>query len=82
MDNKELSSNEIPMTESNVHLLQNRTFLFLWLSSTFSFLALSTYLFAEQWYIIRVLNQEAALGIVLMVTMIPRVVLMTRKSVV
>lgn len=58
-------------------ILLNRSFLFLWLSSTFSFLALSTYLFAEQWYIIRVLKQEAVLGIVLMVTMIPRILLMT-----
>lgn len=61
----------------NERLLLNRSFLFLWLSSTFSFLALSTYLFAEQWYIVRVLKQEAVLGIVLMVTMIPRIFLMT-----
>lgn len=76
MDHKEVlnqNSTAIP----NARLLQNRSFLFLWLSSIFSFLALSTYLFAEQWYIIRVLNKEAALGIVMMVTMIPRVVLMT-----
>lgn len=61
----------------NERLLLNRSFLFLWLSSTFSFLALSTYLFAEQWYIVRILKQEAVLGIVLMVTMIPRIFLMT-----
>jgi len=58
-------------------LLKNRAFVFLWLSSTTSFLALSTYLFAEQWYIITVLNKESALGIVMMVTMIPRVIFMT-----
>lgn len=58
-------------------LLKNRAFVFLWLSSTASFLALSTYLFAEQWYIITVLNRESALGIVMMVTMIPRVIFMT-----
>lgn len=58
-------------------LFKNRAFVFLWLSSTTSFLALSTYLFAEQWYIITVLNKESALGIVMMVTMIPRVIFMT-----
>ena len=58
-------------------LFKNRAFVFLWLSSTTSFLALSTYLFAEQWYIITVLNKEGALGVVMMVTMIPRVLFMT-----
>jgi MFS family permease len=58
-------------------LLKNRAFIFLWLSSTTSFLGLSTYLFAEQWYIITVLKKEAALGVVMMVTMIPRVLFMT-----
>ena len=57
-------------------LIKNRAFVFLWLSSTTSFLALSTYLFAEQWYIITELKNEPALGIVMMVTMIPRVLLM------
>ncbi|SET80836.1 Predicted arabinose efflux permease, MFS family [Salinibacillus kushneri] len=63
--------------KKSIQLLKNKSFLFLWLSSTFSFLALSTYLFTEQWYIITVLDQEAALGIVMMITMIPRVILMT-----
>ncbi|GGD09628.1 MFS transporter [Pontibacillus salipaludis] len=58
-------------------LWKNQKFLYLWFSSTTSFLALSTYLFAEQWYIVRVLDQEALLGVVLMVTMIPRIFLMT-----
>lgn len=58
-------------------LFSNRSFLFLWLSSTASFLALSTYLFAEQWYIITVLEKESLLGIVMMATMVPRVLFMT-----
>ncbi|MCH4827327.1 MFS transporter [Planococcus halocryophilus] len=58
-------------------LFSNRSFIFLWLSSTVSFLALSTYLFAEQWYIITVLEKESALGIVMMVTMVPRILFMT-----
>lgn len=58
-------------------LFNNRSFIFLWLSSTASFLALSTYLFAEQWYVITVLEKESALGIVMIVTMVPRVLFMT-----
>lgn len=57
-------------------LFSNRSFIFLWLSSTASFLALSTYLFAEQWYIITVLEKESLLGIVMMATMVPRVLFM------
>ena len=57
-------------------LLKNRAFILLWLSSAASFLSLSTYLFAEQWYIITELNKEASLGIVMMATMIPRVLFM------
>ncbi|MEK6189420.1 MAG: MFS transporter [Carnobacterium alterfunditum] len=64
-------------TAAITSLFGNRSFIFLWLSSTASFLALSTYLFAEQWYIITVLEKESALGIVMMVTMIPRILFMT-----
>ncbi|MGE7979427.1 MFS transporter [Psychrobacillus sp. NPDC093200] len=70
-----LRENKNEFLSSN--LLRNRAFVFLWLSSTTSFLALSTYLFAEQWYIIKVLNKESALGIVMMVTMLPRIIFMT-----
>ena len=70
-------SQQVQPKYTSMSLFKNRAFLFLWLSSTSSFLALSTYLFAEQWYIIRSLGQESALGIVMMVTLIPRVLLMT-----
>ncbi|MGE7673265.1 MFS transporter [Lysinibacillus sp. NPDC094403] len=66
-----------PEEEKSSSLLKNRSFIFLWLSSTTSFVALSTYLFAEQWYIITVLKMESALGIVMMMTMIFRVLFMT-----
>lgn len=66
-----------PEEEKSSSLLKNRSFIFLWLSSTTSFVALSSYLFAEQWYIITVLKMESALGIVLMITMIFRVLFMT-----
>lgn len=69
---------EVPVQEKSVSsLFRNRSFIFLWLSSTASFLALSTYLFAEQWYIITVLEKESLLGIVMMATMVPRVLFMT-----
>lgn len=68
-----IQSNDAKLSSS---LIKNRAFVFLWLSSTTSFLALSTYLFAEQWYIITELKNEPALGIVMMVTMVPRVLLM------
>ncbi|MDN7245654.1 MFS transporter [Planococcus shenhongbingii] len=69
---------EAPVQEKAVpSLFSNRSFLFLWLSSTASFMALSTYLFAEQWYIITVLEKESLLGIVMMATMVPRVLFMT-----
>ncbi|PEB51894.1 multidrug ABC transporter permease [Bacillus pseudomycoides] len=70
-------SQQVQPKYTSISLFKNRAFLFLWLSSTTSFLALSTYLFAEQWYVIRALGQESALGIVMMVTMVPRVLLMT-----
>ncbi|PEC22606.1 MFS transporter [Bacillus cereus] len=70
-------SQQVQPKYTSMSLFKNRAFLFLWLSSTSSFLALSTYLFAEQWYVIRALGQESALGIVMMVTLIPRVLLMT-----
>ncbi|PFN00489.1 MFS transporter [Bacillus cereus] len=70
-------SQQVQPKYTSMSLFKNRAFLFLWLSSTSSFLALSIYLFAEQWYVIRALGQESALGIVMMVTLIPRVLLMT-----
>ncbi|PEI34046.1 multidrug ABC transporter permease [Bacillus pseudomycoides] len=70
-------SQQVQPKYTSMSVFKNRAFLFLWLSSTSSFLALSTYLFAEQWYVIRSLGQESALGIVVMVTLIPRVLLMT-----
>jgi len=65
-------------TESGHHqpLLKNRSFRALWLASTCSFLALSTYLFAEQWYILRVLKLDTYLGLVLILTLLPRIFLM------
>jgi MFS transporter, DHA3 family, macrolide efflux protein len=52
-------------------------FLVLWLCSGLTSLAFSVYLLSEAWYVVQKLNLEASLGIVMMVTTIPRVLLMT-----
>jgi MFS transporter, DHA3 family, macrolide efflux protein len=58
-------------------LLQNRQFLFLWVASTLSGLALSIYLISESWFVVKGLKLESWLGIVMMMTTIPRVLLMS-----
>lgn len=57
-------------------LLKNSRFIVLWIASAFSGLALSIYLITESWFVVRGLGMEAWLGIVMMVTTIPRVFLM------
>jgi DHA3 family macrolide efflux protein-like MFS transporter len=60
-----------------LNLLQNQHFLFLWVASTFSGLALSIYLITESWFVVKGLKLESWLGIVMMMTTIPRVLLMS-----
>ncbi len=55
---------------------RNKNFILLWLSSACSFMALSVYLFAEQWYVLEYLNADKYIGIIMMFTMIPRIILM------
>ncbi|MEH6945361.1 MFS transporter [Bacillus sp. JJ722] len=61
---------------ANTTILSNRNFLFLWVASIFSGLSLSIYLLAETWYVLRVLKQPASLGIIMLLTTIPRVLFM------
>ncbi|MBF0773759.1 MFS transporter [Mammaliicoccus sciuri] len=56
--------------------INNKRFTFLWLCSFSSFLALSTYIFAEQWYILKYLDANKYLGLIMMLTMLPRIILM------
>lgn len=49
----------------------------LWTTSTASFLALSSYLLFEQWYVVDQLGQHAGLGAVMVATALPRILLMT-----
>jgi MFS family permease len=51
-------------------------FIYLWLASIFSSLSISMYLTIEQWYVVHYLNLKSSLGIILMGTTIPRVLLM------
>lgn len=60
-----------------LQLLKNRQFLFLWIASTLSGLALSIYLITESWYVVKGIKLESWLGIIMMMTTIPRVLLMS-----
>lgn len=71
-----LSSKPNPLSVSHDSLFKNRRFVFLWITNILSNLAVSMYLLSEQWYIVKVLNFKASLGIVMMATMIPRVIFM------
>ncbi len=63
--------------EGSDSLLKNRQFLFLWVATTLTGLAFSMYLITESWFVVRGLNHEAWLGIVMIATTIPRILLMS-----
>lgn len=58
-------------------LFTNKTFLLLWVASMFTGLSFSIYLISETWFVLRVLEAPSKLGIIMMLTTIPRVVLMS-----
>ncbi|GGE80258.1 MFS transporter [Priestia taiwanensis] len=57
-------------------ILKNQNFLFLWLGALLSGIAISFFTFSQTWYIVKTLNLEASLGIVLVATSVPRLLLM------
>ncbi|GAJ99960.1 MFS transporter [Geomicrobium sp. JCM 19055] len=57
-------------------LFKNRNFILILLSSTFTGFAFSIFLLAETWYVVDELNNQAALGLVLAATSLPRVLFM------
>ena len=63
-------------------VFKNKQFILIWLASTFTGLAFSIYLLTESWYVVQGLNKESMLGIVMMMTTIPRLLLMTIGGVV
>lgn len=69
--------NALPIMAVKKQVWTNARFLVLWLASAFTNLAFSVYLLTESWYVVQRLHHESWLGIVMMVTTIPRVVLMT-----
>ncbi|SDX32747.1 Major Facilitator Superfamily protein [Marininema mesophilum] len=61
---------------STFPLLRNYKFICLWIASLFSGIAFSAYLTTESWYVVNGLKMKWAVGVVMMVTAIPRVVFM------
>ncbi|WP_042414035.1 MFS transporter [Geomicrobium sp. JCM 19038] len=57
-------------------LFKNRNYILILLSSTFTGFAFSIFLLAETWYVVDELNNQAALGLVLAATSLPRVLFM------
>ncbi|MDN4524560.1 MFS transporter [Fictibacillus fluitans] len=57
-------------------ILANRQFLFLWIASIFTGLSFSIYLISETWFVLQALKAPSKLGIIMMLTTIPRVLLM------
>lgn len=57
-------------------LLRHKNFLLLWVAGFFNGLALSIFLFSESWYVVKVLDREAAIGLILMAGTLPRLMLM------
>lgn len=67
----------LPMARAGKPIWSNGRFLVLWLASGLTNLAFSVYLLTESWYVVQRLHLESWLGIVMMTTTIPRVVLMS-----
>lgn len=63
--------------ESEPSLFQNRSFLFIWFSAIFTAFASSMYMLTEAFYVTNELKMDAFMGVVLIATALPRVLLMT-----
>ncbi|KAA0547612.1 MFS transporter [Bacillus sp. BGMRC 2118] len=57
-------------------ILRNKKFLLLWFATIFTGLSLSMYLISETWFVVNKLKQDSWLGIVMMITTIPRIMFM------
>lgn len=68
--------NTVQEVMSEESILRNKKFLFLWVATIFTGLSLSMYLISETWFVVNRLKQDSWLGIVMMVTTIPRILLM------
>lgn len=72
----ELVKNQEKSQKIKSELLRNKSFIFLLLSSIFSSLGASMFLFSQSWYIVRVLNLEAAVGLVMIGSSVPQIILL------
>lgn len=68
---------ELSTDKKNTNILGNRNFVLLWFASIVSGFALSFYLLAETWYVLRELKLPTSLGVIMMLTTIPRLLLMS-----
>ncbi|MEH6849072.1 MFS transporter [Bacillus pseudomycoides] len=73
---EELQKSKPALEETEVPLLKNTNFLFLWAATLFSSFALAFFTFSQTWYIAKTLNLEASLGVVFVALSVPRLIFM------
>lgn len=73
---EELQKSKPVLEETEVPLLKNTNFLFLWAATLSSSFALAFFTFSQTWYIAKTLNLEASLGVVFVALSVPRLIFM------
>ncbi|MEN1935222.1 MFS transporter [Paenibacillus sp. 102] len=76
MDAQTITAGKSTENPNTVSLFKNKNFLLAWISNIFTGIASAVYLLSESWYVVKHLNLGASLGLVLMMTAIPRFLLM------
>ncbi|MFC3418653.1 MFS transporter [Salinicoccus hispanicus] len=66
----------------NDNIFKNRTFVLLFIASLFAVIGFSMFLTTTTWYVIRTLDMNGALGMILIAITVPRLVMMTYGGVV
>ncbi|WP_379970357.1 MFS transporter [Ectobacillus sp. sgz5001026] len=69
-------NNPLSVSKLNASLFRNTNFLYLWAATLFSSFALAFFTFSQTWYIVKKLDLEASLGLVLVASSVPRLVFM------
>jgi MFS family permease len=74
---EELQKNKtLSVPEARSSLFRNTNFLYLWTAILFSSFALAFFTFSQTWYIVKKLDLEASLGLVLVASSVPRLIFM------
>ncbi|TLS37232.1 MFS transporter [Pseudalkalibacillus caeni] len=60
----------------NQSVWKNRNFLLLWIAGLASSFAISVFLFSQSWYVVKVLDLEASLGLIFIASSVPRLIFM------